>query len=141
MTVTLSVDVAETITGTTGVTDDDITAALNLIQWSTGYTPDQHNTQREIPSSMVRQAWAIVAARVGQGVQDAATVDGQAVTGESQSDYSYSLDVTEAENHRSDPLHGLPRTLLLEASAYVTELRPGQQLVSPYSQWPSYRVV
>lgn len=137
MAVTLTTDTAEAFTRTTGITDADITAASNLIQWQTGYTPDQHNTARSIPSVMVQMAWSIVAARVGQGVQDAASTDGQAVVSESQGDYSYSLDLAEAENHRGDPLHGLPRVLLNEATGYTVELRPTQMLTTHVSGWPT----
>lgn len=85
----------------------DITVAADVIYTQTGFTPDEHNTERAIGVESVRLAWAVVASRVH--VQASAT----AVTAESQGDYSYSEDTVLASYERfADLTDGLPRQLL-----------------------------
>ena len=89
------------------VSPADIAVAADTIYTQTAYTPDGHNTDRDIGVESVRLAWAIVASRVH--VQASVT----AVTAESQGDYSYSEDSVLASYERfADLTDGMPRQLL-----------------------------
>ena len=89
------------------VSASDIAVAADVIDTQTGYTPDEHSTERDIGVESVRLAWAIVASRVH--VQASVT----SVTAESQGDYSYSEDSVLASYERfADLTDGMPRQLL-----------------------------
>ena len=106
MTVQLSPDDVLSMTAVE-VSPADITVAGETINTQTRYTPDEHNTARDIGVESVRLAWAIVASRV----HNQASVT--AVTAETQGDYSYSLDPQLATYEQfADLTDGLPRQLL-----------------------------
>ena len=109
-----------------GVTDSDIAAAAWLIRTQTGFTVDEAVTDRYVPVDAVKKAWSIVAARVHL---DVVSSGDDAITSESQGDYSYSVDIGRREQWRSDLLHGLPRELLVLSSASWGTIRPGMSVV------------
>ena len=88
MTVILSVEDVFDMTSVE-VSAADITVADDMLYSQTGYTADEHNTDRNIGVETCRMAWAMVAARVHES---AGSATGGAVTGETQGDYSYSED-------------------------------------------------
>jgi hypothetical protein len=85
MALSLSPDEVATITGTT-VPAATINVAALLIDMQTGWSVDEHVTARSIDTVLVRLAWATVAVKVHTRNQ---TVGAEAVTGETQADYSY----------------------------------------------------
>lgn len=126
MTVTLTDQQACSFTGVDDITDSDIETAAWLIRTNTTLTPDEHNTLRNIPEDVVRRAWSIVAARTridSRGVGD------DAVTSETQGDYSYTVDLGRREQWRGDLLHGLPRELLGTSIGTWSTVRPGQRVM------------
>lgn len=130
MTVELTPIEVEDATGITDITTGDIVTASWLIQDSTGYTPTGHVDDRGLDVNVVRQAWSIVSARVHMASR---SVGAEAVTSETQGDYSVSTDVGVAEKYQGDLLAGLPRQLLGEEIGYSTLLRAGNRVVGPVS--------
>jgi len=107
--VTLTVDDVEAFTGRT-VTDDDIALAASLIDEQTGYTVTEHTTDRGIATLSVQAAWAMVAVRVHLMLHD---IGDEAVTSETQGDYTYGEDVKLAATYRfGNVTDGRPSELL-----------------------------
>ena len=88
-----------------------ITVAAEQIDACTGYTVDEHNTDRDVSADSVRFAWALVAVRVHNALKGEADL---AVTSESENDYSYSEDAALAKMHRFGGLVGGRPSELLE---------------------------
>ena len=95
----------------TGVTVSaaHISVAADLIDTQTGYTVDEHNTDRLVNADRCRMAWALVAAKVK------AKLDGEgsgSVISETQGDYSYTDDPTLARARFGNVCDGTPGELL-----------------------------
>lgn len=129
MALTLVPAQVETITGV-DVSAGSIATASWLIDDETGWTPDQHVTDRGLDSAVVLQAWAIVASRVQVLSM---SVGAEGVTSETQGDYQVTTDVGVAEKYQQDVLAGLPRQLLGEEIGYTVEVKAGQRLISGVS--------
>ncbi len=126
MTVTLTPDQVESITGIAGVTPESILSASWVITGETRWTTLTSMVDDGLyPTQIVEQAWAIVAARIYLAARG---VGAESVTSESQGDYSVATDIASLEGYAVDPMRGIPRTLLGEGIGFTTELRPGQRL-------------
>ena len=130
MTVTLTASDVDDITGMADVTAGAIASASAIITDSTGYTPTQHVDDRGLDEDVVKQAWAIVSARVYMASR---SVGAEAVTTETQGDYSVGVDVGVSEKYQADLMAGLPRQLLGEEIGFSVSVRAGQRVVGPVS--------
>ena len=130
MTVELTSIEVEDATGIADVTAGAISSASWIIDESTGFNPTQHVEDRGLEEVIVKQAWAIVAARV---FMSSRSVGAEAVTSETQGDYTVSTDVGVSEKYQGDMMAGLPRQLLGEEIGYTVQVRAGQRLVGPVS--------
>lgn len=134
MTTTLTPGEVHDITNV-DVTAADIASAAWLIDNDTGWTPDEHVSKRELNEAVVKQAWAIVSARVAVAT---ASVGAESVTSETQGDYQVTTDIGVAEKYQADLLAGLPRQLLGEEIGFTVQVRAGQRVVSGVSNASSY---
>jgi hypothetical protein len=97
------------LTGRT-VKEEDIALAASLIDEQTGYTVDEHVDERGVSVMQVQAAWAMVAVRVNLMLSD---VGSEAVTSETQGDYTYTEDAKIAATFRfGNVTDGRPSELL-----------------------------
>lgn len=111
-----------------------IASASWLIDDETGWTPAQHVSERGLDADVVKQAWAIVAARVHMASK---SVGAEAITAETQGDYQVTTDVGVSEKYQADMLAGLPRQLLGEEIGFTVQVRAGQRVLGAVSS-PGY---
>lgn len=115
--------------GRDGITDAQIELAAQYIASETGSTVVEHVDDRGIALVSVKAAWAVVAARMSEGLE-AYTLD--VLASESQGDYSYSAS-TYAQLPIRDLLAGLPRQLLrLTAATWSTAYGSARPAAHPF---------
>lgn len=124
MAVTLTPTEVKALTGVCP-SPESVSAAAFIIQLDTRWSVDQHVDDRLIPADTVKLAWAMTAARIYVAARG---VGAESLTSETQGDYSIATDTASLESYASDPMKGLPRTLLTTGIGFTYELRPGARL-------------